>query len=163
MTISIDYNKLGIGLNTLEKNMKTFLLQSDDELPLVAEVLIQLRPQYTIESLIEQINKQRELGYHIAYVKEGNKVLSVAGFVEGEKLAWGKSIYIDDLVTDENSRSTGAGTLLIDWFKSYCKEIGCKQLHLDSGVQRFQAHKFYLREGFAISSHHFSIENIGIK
>jgi len=31
------------------------------------------------------------------------------------------------------------------------------QLHLDSGVQRYMAHKFYLREGFIIASHHFSI------
>jgi len=138
--------------------MKAFILKSDDELPSVAEVLIQLRPQYTIDSLIEQIKKQQKLGYQIAYVKLGDKVLSVAGFVVGEKLAWGKSIYIDDLVTDENSRSTGAGTCLINWFKSYCKEIGCEQLHLDSGVQRFQAHKFYLREGFNIASHHFQLE-----
>jgi len=33
----------------------------------------------------------------------------------GEKLAWGKHIYIKDLVTSELYRSTGAGTLLVNW------------------------------------------------
>jgi hypothetical protein len=44
--------------------------------------------------------------------------------------------------------------------KFYALEQGCRQLELDSGVQRFGAHRFYLREGFDISSHHFSIEDL---
>ena len=44
-------------------------------------------------------------------------VLAVAGFTVGEKLAWGKHIYIDDLVTNESHRSIGVGSFLISWFK----------------------------------------------
>ncbi|MGX1791676.1 hypothetical protein ACWIDW_01820 [Microbacterium sp. NPDC055312] len=32
----------------------------------------------------------------------------------------------------------------------------CRQLDLDSGVQRFDAHRFYLRERMNIDAHHFS-------
>lgn len=141
--------------------MKVHLLKSARELEDVAPIMLQLRPQYTTKSLIEQIQKQQKQGYQIAYVKSGVDILCVAGFVVGEKLAWGKHIYIDDLVTDERHRSTGAGKLLINWFKTYCAELGCEQLHLDSGVQRFAAHRFYLREGFDIASHHFSVTGIG--
>lgn len=137
--------------------MEVKLLESEDELAAVAEVLLQLRPQYTLESLLAQIKKQQQSGYQLAYVKSGNGVLCVAGFVVGEKLAWGKHIYIDDLVTSEAHRSSGAGTLLMDWFKSLCEQTGCTQLHLDSGVQRFNAHRFYLKNRFNIESHHFSI------
>ena len=80
----------------------------------------------------------------------------IAGFVVGEKLAWGKHIYIDDLVTSADHRSTGVGKVLMEWFRTYAKDNGCTQIHLDSGVQRFAAHRFYLREGFDIASHHFS-------
>lgn len=66
----------------------------------------------------------------------------------GSKLAWGKHIYIDDLVTAERHRSRGAGAKLMEWFKSYARSQGCDQLHLDSGVQRYAAHGFYLRAGF---------------
>lgn len=140
--------------------MQVQLLSSDNDLKGVAEVLLLLRPQYTVDSLIAQIKKQQKNGYQIAYIKSGDTVLCVAGFVVGEKLAWGKHIYIDDLVTNEKHRSAGAGSMMIDWFKSYCAEIACEQLHLDSGVQRFSAHRFYLRERFNIESHHFSIRDL---
>jgi len=142
--------------------MEVQVLNSESEnlLPDIAEVLLQLRPQYTKESLITQIKKQQRSGYQIAYVKSGAEILCVAGFIVGEKIAWGKHIYIDDLVTNENCRSTGVGTFIINWFKAYCKELGCKQLHLDSGIQKFPAHRFYLTNRFNIASHHFSITDI---
>ena len=140
--------------------MEVQLVNSELELELVGRILLQLRPQFDLSSLISQIKEQQKGGYQIAYVKSENKVLCVAGFVVGKKLAWGKHIYIDDLVTDEEHRSTGAGSFLISWFKDYAKEIGCKQIHLDSRIQNFPAHRFYLRERFNIASHHFSITDI---
>jgi len=140
--------------------MQVYVLESNSELDKVSEVILQLRPQYDLQSLKKQIEKQQKSGYQIAYVKQDGDVLCVAGFVVGEKLAWGKHIYIDDLVTSEQYRSTGAGAFLISWFKQYAKEIGCQQLHLDSGIQKFPAHRFYLRERFNIASHHFSITEI---
>lgn len=32
---------------------------------------------------------------------------------------------------------------------------GCNAFHLDSGTQRHDAHRFYLRHGFHISYYHF--------
>ncbi|NMP16321.1 GNAT family N-acetyltransferase [Thalassotalea sp. Y01] len=143
--------------------MQVHLLKSDDELAAVADVLLQLRPQYTQASIIAQIQKQRLSGYQIAYVLANQQVLCVAGFVVGEKLAWGKHVYIDDLVTNEQQRSTGVGKFIIDWFKAYCIEHNCQQLHLDSGIQKFPAHRFYLRNRFNIASHHFSITDLAAK
>ncbi len=146
--------------------MEVRFLQSAEEVPALCPVLLQLRPQYTEASLIEQINKQRQLGYQLAYVVEPHTddgddvVLCVAGFVIGEKLAWGKHIYVDDLVSADTQRSRGAGKLLLDWLKGHARANGCSQLHLDSGVTRYQAHRFYLREHFSINSHHFAITDL---
>ena len=140
--------------------MQVWVLKPEMELTEVAEVLLQLRPQYTLETLINQIRVQQKQGYQIAYVKSDNQVLCVAGFVVGDKLAWGKHVYIDDLATNENCRSEGIGSLMIEWFKSYCENNGYAQLHLDSGIQKFAAHRFYLNNRFNIASHHFSITNI---
>ena len=137
--------------------MKVTLLQSENELIKIAPTLCQLRPQYSQEQLIVQILKQQQNGYQIAYVEEEDTVICVAGFVISEKLAWGKSLYIDDLVTNQECRSRGAGKRILDWLKDYAHSQQCNQIHLDSGVQRFAAHRFYLREGFNIASHHFSI------
>lgn len=140
--------------------MQAKLAESDAELERIAPVLLQLRSHFDERSLIERINVQQERGYQVAYVESDGEVLCVAGFVLGFKLAWGKHVYVDDLVTDASRRSSGAGKCMIDWLKSHAREQGCEQLHLDSGVTRFAAHRFYLREGFRISSHHFAITDL---
>ena len=140
--------------------MEMKIARSEAELRKVSPVLLQLRSQYTEDSLVVQIQLQQERGYQLAYVENDGDVLCVIGFVMSSKLSWGKNIYIDDLVTNEAARSTGAGKFAIDWFKNHCRENGCQQLHLDSGVTRFPAHKFYLREGFSITSHHFAVREI---
>ena len=141
--------------------MKVEIAESDSDLEKISGVLLQLRPGFDKQGLIAQIKAQQKHGFRIAYVESSGTVLCVAGFVVGTKLAWGKHIYIDDLVTDERHRSSGAGGFLIDWFKAYARSHGCEQIHLDSGVQRFAAHRFYLRKGFDIASHHFSITDLG--
>ena len=140
--------------------MQVKLASSDAEIAAICPVMLELRPQYDSDSLNSRIKLQQAQGYQLAYVEQDGVVLSVAGFVIGEKLAWTRHMYVDDLVTAEAQRSTGAGKLLMDWLKDYARSHGCQQLHLDSGVQRFRAHRFYLREGFDINSHHFAITRL---
>ena len=140
--------------------MKTGLAESNAQIAAAAAVLLELRPAFSQPELIEQIETQRRNGYQIACTEEDGRVLCVAGFVVGTKLAWGKHIYVDDLVTAEAHRSSGAGAHMLAWLKQYARSLGCAQLHLDSGVQRFRAHRFYLREGFVIASHHFSLTDL---
>jgi len=140
--------------------MNIKIAESDSELAALSAVLLELRPAFDKQSLIAQIKAQQRDGYRVAYLESGGEVLCVAGFVIGTKLAWGRHLYVDDLVTAERHRSTGAGARMTDWLKSYALAQGCRQLHLDSGVQRFGAHRFYLREGFDIASHHFSITDL---
>ncbi|NKB32403.1 MAG: GNAT family N-acetyltransferase [Pseudomonadales bacterium] len=141
--------------------MEVKLVENDEDLIRIAPVLLELRTHFKDEAeLIAQIKQQQQYGYNIAYVESDGDILCIAGFVIDLKLAWGKHIYVDDLVTTSKKRSSGAGKTIMDWLKQHCRDNKCTQLHLDSGVQRFAAHKFYLREGFIISSHHFSINDI---
>lgn len=139
--------------------MRVELATTPEQLHRLAPVLCQLRLHFDVESLVQQIQQQQsEHDYQVATVlDDDDRVLCVAGFVIQRKLAWGKHLYVDDLVTDEAQRSTGAGAMMIHWLKDLAREQGCEQLHLDSGVQRFGAHRFYLRHGFDINSHHFAI------
>ena len=141
-------------------DMTIRIAESDAELEKVAALLLELRPAYDLARLLSQVREQRKHGYRIAYAEKAGEVLCAAGFVVGTKLAWGRHLYVDDLVTAERHRSTGAGAKMIDWLKAHARSLGCGQLHLDSGVQRFPAHRFYLRQGFNIASHHFSITDL---
>lgn len=121
-------------------------------------VMVQLRPHLTESSFLERVERQGLEGYKIAFVEDTGRVVSVAGYRFLHSLAWGKFMYVDDLVTDERERSKGYGQQLIAWLIEHAKANGCDEFHLDSGVQRFGAHRFYLATGMDINCHHFALK-----
>jgi GNAT superfamily N-acetyltransferase len=125
-------------------------------------VMRQLRPHLDESSFVDQVQRQQSAwGYRLAYAADATGVGAIrgcAGFRVTEFLAWGRTLYVDDLVTDEVHRGHGVGGVLLDWLVAEAKSAGCAQLHLDSGVQRFGAHRFYLTHGMDITAHHFRIE-----
>ena len=133
------------------------LVQNPDEIRLCFPVMVQLRPQFSEAEFVSQVQEQMKNGYQLAYLIEDHIVKSVAGFRITTNLAWGKHLYIDDLVTDNKYRFTGAGSVIFEWLVDYARYNNCQQLHLDSGVQRYRAHRFYIKKGMDISSHHFTL------
>ncbi|MFO7447287.1 MAG: GNAT family N-acetyltransferase [Ignavibacteriaceae bacterium] len=110
----------------------------------------------TGEEFLERVKRQQENSlYNLVYLEENNEIKSCTGFVFGEKLFSSKMMYVDDLVTAASERSKGYGEMLFDWLLDYAKMNNCDQLHLDSGVQRYGAHRFYLKKRMDITSHHF--------
>jgi GNAT superfamily N-acetyltransferase len=83
--------------------------------------------------------------------------VAVAGFRLLENLAWSRFLYVDDLVTLASHRSRGHGQQVLEWLIAQAREQRCDELHLDSGVQRFGAHRFYLANRLNITSHHFAL------
>jgi hypothetical protein len=94
-------------------------------------------------------------GGRMAVVVVAETVVSVAVWRVIENTFDGKRVYVDDLVSDEQQRSQGAGKLLLDWLETQAIALGCDALTLDSGVQRHRAHRFYFREGMHVSSYCF--------
>lgn len=129
-----------------------------DKLAECFPVIVQLRPHLTPETFIEKVLMQTVQNYRIAYNKVNDKVVAVAGFRLARSLAWGEFLYVDDLITDQQECSKGYGKQMLDWLINHAKENGCQQLHLDSGIQRKHAHRFYEREGMTFASHHYSLE-----
>jgi len=70
----------------------------------------------------------------VAFCESEQIIRAVAGFRCGENLAYGKFMYVDDLVTNSDDRSKGYGKLLFDWLVAAAKKQGCQVLALDSGV-----------------------------
>lgn len=117
----------------------------------------ELRPHLDEASFMGQARRQVENhGYQLAFIQARGEVVSVAGYRIAEFLAWGKTLYVDDLITRESHRGKGYGGALLDWLLEQAKEAGCAQFHLDSGVQRFDAHRLYLNKRMVISAHHFA-------
>ena len=138
--------------------METIQLALTDESILRCfPVMRQLRTHLAEEDFVATVRRQAEGGYRLAYLESGGTVRAVAGYRIMDNLYSGRVLYVDDLSTDEAVRSRGHGGRLFDWLVAEARAAGCGTLELDSGVQRFDAHRFYLARRMVIASHHFRL------
>lgn len=137
---------------------KILLAEADEDVLRCYPVMAELRPHVGREEFLRRVRRQGELaGYRLAYLLDV-EVKAVAGFRVSECLAWGRFLSVEDLVASGDDRSRGYGGALFDWLVAYAGKEGCGQLHLDSRVQRFDAHRFYLNKRMVIECHHFSLD-----
>jgi GNAT superfamily N-acetyltransferase len=134
------------------------LIEMPADLARAYEVVRELRTHLALEAFVAQVERQRTReGYRLAALTADGRVRTVAGYRFLETLAWGRILYVDDLVTRAADHGAGYGTSMFAWLVGEARAAGCAQLHLDSGVQRFGAHRFYLAQGLDITSHHFAM------
>ncbi len=133
------------------------LAHSDQEILKCFPVMRELRPHLVQDEFVARVRRQEKGGYRLAYLEHNGMVKSVAGFRFVENLVSGRFLYIDDLVSLPGERSFGFGGMLFDWLINQARALDCDMLELDSGVQRFGAHRFYLRKRMDIVSHHFRL------
>jgi len=132
---------------------------SDEQIQRCYAAIAELRPHVARVEFLERVRRQIDgAGYELIFVEDAGQVRAVAGIRRSECLAWGRFLYVDDLVTLEADRSSGYGKALLDWLIDYARSQDCEEFHLDSGVQRFAAHRFYLRNRMDITSHHFVLK-----
>lgn len=136
--------------------MTIHIATTDPEIAACYPVMRELRPHLAAAQFVPQVRRQALAGYRLAYLLEQGLVVAVAGFRTGENLAWGSFLYVDDLVSLPEHRGKGHGAQLLSWLKQLALAEGCRQIHLDSGLQRKDAHRFYQREGMSPASLHFS-------
>ncbi|MBD9356186.1 GNAT family N-acetyltransferase [Methylomonas albis] len=134
-----------------------FIADTEAEIQACFPVFSELRLYLKQEQFLAQVRRQQLQSYQILAVRQQGAVKSVAGFRLAEFLAWGKILYVDDLATLSGETSQGFAGALLDWLIAHAQAHGCRGVHLDSGHQRFIAHRLYLNKGFQLSSHHFSL------
>lgn len=138
--------------------MSEVLIASEDvDIQRCYPVMAELRPHVSAEDFLPRVRRQQQLAnYQLVYLDDDG-IKAVAGFRISECLAWGKFMYVDDLVAKSGERSKGHGGGLLDWLIAYARDQHCEQFHLDSRVTRFDAHRFYLNRRMFIEAHHFSL------
>jgi GNAT superfamily N-acetyltransferase len=127
-----------------------------------ADALLELRPHHgdapTLVARVDDV--QRAQGYRVigSFEEDEADASAAAGFRVLEMLAWGRALYVDDLVTLPDRRGRGHADALFAWLGEETRRLGCDQLHLDSGLDpnRADAHRFYFRHGLRIASFHFA-------
>lgn len=119
-------------------------------------VLQELRTELTAEQLDEVLAEGTPQGLRFTAAVDDGTVRAVAGWRVLANTHVRRKLYVDDLSTAASARSRGFGAALLGELTRRARELGCTMIDLDSGVHRFDAHRFYLRERMHISSHHFA-------
>lgn len=122
------------------------------------DVMHTLRPHLTQERYLSLLQETTKEGYSLIYIEENGKVVSALGFRYMTMLYAGRIIYIDDLSSLPESRGKGYAGKLLDYVIDKARRENLNGVHLDSGHQRFDAHRLYLNKGFRISCHHFQLD-----
>jgi GNAT superfamily N-acetyltransferase len=136
---------------------KVQIATTEDEIDRCFPVMRQLRPALVAAEFVGRVQVQQAEGYQLAYLEQDDNVVSVAGF-RMQTLLWsGRTLYVDDLVTDADARSQGHGEAMLTWLIDLAREAGCTTFMLDSGTHRHEAHAFYFRHGLRISDFHFKL------
>lgn len=94
-------------------------------------------------------------GGRLMVALQAEQVVGLAVWRVLENTMFGPFLYVDDLVTDGARRSRGVGKALLSRCEGIASELGCRELVLDSGVQRGHAHRFYFREGLTVRAFNF--------
>jgi GNAT superfamily N-acetyltransferase len=119
------------------------------------DTLRMLRPGLD-EALLHRVlvdGASEGLRYHGAVVD--GRCQAVAGWRMMTTTVFGRCAYIDDLVVDAASRSTGIGRRLLAFMADEAARLGAAALTLDSAVHRASAHRFYFRERLHVAAFHF--------
>lgn len=119
-------------------------------------VMHQLRTALTLEEFVQRVQLQQAEGYSLAFLEHEGQVVALAGFRLMNVLWSGKTLYVDDLVTDARQRSRGFGEQMMRWLEQHAREQGCETFALDSGTHRNETHAFYFRMGLRIVDFHFA-------
>lgn len=131
-------------------------LTTIDEMLAAFEVLQHMYPKMTREKYGTIIRQRKEEGYRMVGVFDGNKCVSSAGFWIGVRFYCGKFIQLDNMVTLPEYRSKGAGKIITDFIKEIGKTENCLKVLVDTYVENFDAHRFFLKEGFIIRGYHLN-------
>jgi len=131
---------------------------NDREIERAFAAFTYLRPHLDGAMFLQRVRAQRAEGYKIIYCEIDGQIVSAAGYRVASFLAWGKVLYIDDLVTHPEKKRLGLGGALLDWLIEEGTRLGCDEVHLDTGYARHDAHRLYLNKGFKLSSHHMSLQ-----
>jgi GNAT superfamily N-acetyltransferase len=132
--------------------------ETDTDIVRVFSVMRELRPHIASESeFLSRVRRQQQTqpGWRLIYIEADGVPVAAASFRVMEMLAWGRALYVDDIITREDKRGRGFAGALMRWMEDFARSEGCAEFHLDSATHRHQAHRLYHRMGLPITSFHF--------
>ncbi|MCM4154783.1 GNAT family N-acetyltransferase [Gramella sp. AN32] len=105
--------------------------------------------------LKERVEESMTQNYECFGVFLNEKLIGVFGLWFMTRHYVGKSCEIDHIIFDDAYRNKGFGKKMLDFIEDYTKEKGCNAMELNSYVENFPSHKFFMNSGMVARGFHF--------
>ena len=135
-------------------------LATADDIPQIIELLIELfslEHEFTAQPQkhqagLTQIIANPQLG-EVFVSKDGSNVIAMITVLYSISTALGEKVAtFEDMIVAENYRSSGIGSALIEHALDHAKNKGCKRISLLTDSDNQQAHRFYQKHDFELST-----------
>ena len=119
----------------------TTLEQWREAFPVMHELRLHLNQDDYLDLLKVMIAE----GYRMLALRDNeNAIVAVAGIAVLTNFYYGRHVWVYDLITSSAARSRGYGAQLLGFIEDFAREVNCQTIALSSGLQRVDAHRFYL-------------------
>jgi hypothetical protein len=146
MTIFAENCRIELSFNKILNN------DLDKIIPFVMEL-----GEYQIDEALLKARFQEMLtqNYECFGVFLKDEIIGVFGLWFMTRHYAGKSCEPDHVYIKSEYQNRGFGKEIFEFIFNYSREKGCETSELNSYVQNFRSHKFYMNHGYIIKGYHF--------
>ena len=131
-------------------------LKTEAEFRRAHAVMHELRTDMDEDTYLEFLDEMVPQGYRMLALEADGEIAALAGIAKRVNFYYRHYIWVYDLITKETERSKSYGLQLLQHIEVIARDEGCETVALSSGLQRLDAHRFYLdKAGFEKASYSF--------
>ena len=146
MTIFAENPRMELAFNKILKK----------DLNLVLPFVMELGDFQTDEALLKaRFLEMFDQNYECFGVYLGEELIGVFGLWFMTRHYAGKSCEPDHVFIKSEYQNRGFGKQIFEFIFDYSRKKGCETSELNSYVQNFKSHKFYMNHGYVIKGYHF--------
>lgn len=105
--------------------------------------------------LQERLLEMFDQNYECFGIYKSGKLVGVFGLWFMTRHYAGRSCEVDHIYIEDELQGNGVGRQLFNFIENYAQSKKCETLELNSYVENFRSHKFYMNLGFVIRGYHF--------
>lgn len=105
--------------------------------------------------LQERLLEMFDQNYECFGIYKSGKLVGVFGLWFMTRHYAGRSCEVDHIYIEDELQGNGVGRQLFNFIEKYAMSKKCETLELNSYVENFRSHKFYMNLGFVIRGYHF--------